>query len=273
MLRRRITRSPRLARLRRRRVLTRIFGALAIAGSAALLLYALSRPMFFIREITVGGASRVPEEAVLARIRDGLSETFFGVVPRTHALWYPKAALAQRLLFEFPVLAAVELSLSSPHSLHAELRERAPEALWCMTDSCFFMDGSGFAFSPAPPEAYSKYDRFFAPPEASSTPAAAPFGQQIEGTRMAAIRSFLRALEGLSLAPSSVRLGEGDEFFVVLFGGGELRLRGDGRLSEAISRLQALFSEKDVLPRSRSGEVRIEYIDLRHGNKIYFKPR
>lgn len=270
MARRKIPRSPRLARLRQQKILRRTLCGFCLAAVVGLALYALSRPSFFISEVSVSGNSRVPTEAVSALIRRGLSERFLGILPRSHVLLYPKDALRERLLSEFPLLAGVMLSANF-NSLSVLLREREPVALWCPEDECFYMDAEGFAFAAAPSGAERNYKRFSPMLAASGTPAVL-FTHPIGAPRLREIQGFLRELEQLSLRSSRVRIGESGEVSVELVGGGELRLH-DERFDEALTRLSTLLAEPGLIRRGSTGELRVEYIDLRYGNKIYFKPR
>lgn len=271
MARRKIPRSPRLARLRRQKLFRRTLFCFCLVAVAGLVLYALSRSSFFISEVSISGNSRVPTEAVAALIRRELSKKILGVIPRSHVLLYPKTVLRTRLLSEFPLLAGVTLS-ANWSSLHAEIAERTPVALWCETERCFYLDEIGFIFAEAPETARREYDRLGPASLGSSTPDAL-FTSPIAAAKLSQVLELLRRLEALSMNPTFARIGSGGELSVILSGGGELRFPNEGKLDETLTRLAALLTERDLIKRGRTGELQIEYIDLRYGNKIYFKPR
>ena len=82
---------------------------------------------------------------------------------------------------------------------------------------------------------------------------------------------FLKKLEMSGLEPKEVLLKEQDELEIVLNLGTRLLLR-DGEYDLALINLKTLMEQDNLLSRNK-GELSVSYIDLRYGNKIYFKPR
>ena len=82
---------------------------------------------------------------------------------------------------------------------------------------------------------------------------------------------FLKKLEMAGLEPREVLLKEQDELEVVLSFGTRLLLRS-GNYDTALINLETLMEQDNLLSRNK-GELSVSYIDLRYGNKIYFKPR
>lgn len=263
---RKVLRSPRLVRRekerrKRKAILISVLLLLSVGG----LTYGFFRPEFRITVIEVSGFSRVSEEHLRASVVQGLQGAYLGVIPRAHTLLYPRADLTEALLQEFPALSGVSLSLRSVSSLRVAVHEREPVVHWC-SDSfgCFLMDSGGFVFAEAPSGTERMYFRI----DRAAT--SSPLGTYaIEKRRLEELISFSRGLELLELDPEKIRLlGEG-ELDVVLREGTRILLR-EGDLDRSIRRLQTLLQTEGVLPKVH-GKLGVTYLDLRYGNKVYFK--
>lgn len=263
---RKVLRSPRLIRRdkerrKRKAILISVLLLLSIGG----LSYGFFRPEFRITTIEVSGFSRVPEEHLRASVAQGLQGVYLGVIPRAHALLYPRADLREKLLSEFPALSRVSLSLQSISSLRVAVHERESVVHWCSdTFGCFLMDEVGFVFAEAPSGTERMYFRI------EKVATSSPLGTYAIGQeRLKKLISFSRQLELQELDPERIRLlGEG-ELDVVLREGPRILLR-EGDFDGTIHRLKTILKTADLFPRG-AGKLGVSYLDLRYGNKIYFK--
>lgn len=264
---RRTIRSSRFARKERHRKVQRLFLlCLAVFFVIAGLVYVLSRPAFRIQQTLLTGVTRAPEEAVRALLSEKLSGEYFGFIPKAHIIFYPRAAIRESLLLRFPSFSRVSLSLKNLAALQVAVREREPEALWCVGErACFLLDGDGVAFE----EADSESERLYYRLEKAAT--TSPIGRTvIPPPRLAALFAFLKELEQLSLESRRVTFSAARDMEVALSDGARLWLREDN-YARALANLRALL-QNEALPRSDDG-LAVSYIDLRYGNKIYFKPK
>lgn len=264
---RKTIRSSRFARKERhrktRRFLLLFLAVFSVGGGLA---YVLSRPAFRIQETLLVGVTRAPEETVRALLSEELSGEYLGFIPKAHIIFYPRKAILESLLLRFPSFSRVSLSLKNLAALQVAVREREPEALWCVGErGCFLLDGNGVAFE----EANSESERLYYRLEKVAT--SSPIGRTvIPPLRLAALFSFLKELEQLSLEPRRVVFSGTRDMEVALSDGARLRLR-ENDYARALANLRALLWS-EALPRSGDG-LAVSYIDLRYGNKIYFKPK
>lgn len=267
MVRRKTLRSPRLARKERKRATKKVmFVAILVVLVLGGILYTFSRSTFRISSVEIVGEARIPRDLIEGMVEGGLSGTYFGVIPKSHALLYPKSAIRETLLDKFSELSSVSLSLRNLSTLRVGVHEREPKALFCaQAYGCFLMDETGFVFAEAPGEAELSYYRLEA--AATSTPLRQSL---IDPKRLMELLSFLKALEDLDLDPVRATLKERGEVDVALHLGFRLMVR-ESAYAQSLANLEVLLSEDNVLPRSGK-RLDISYIDLRYGNKIYFKP-
>ncbi len=267
MSRRKPLRSPRLERKARRKRSRKIaalsLGALMVAGLAV---YGLSRPELRLRSVEVVGADRVSAEVVNARVQDALSRTILGFIPSSHVLFYPKTELTASLLKEFPALSNVAFSLQGFSSLRVFLHEREPRALWCAGTECLLLDEMGLAFAPAEESAERLYYQL-----SGEGTAVLPGTEVISRERLSELLLFLRKLENAGFTVERVLLKEQGELDVALRGGTRLLLR-EGQYERSLVNLKTLLAA-DGLSLTKDGSLSASYIDLRYGNKIYFKPQ
>ncbi len=268
MARKKILRSPRLAEKARQRqgkkvLLLLSFSVLVVGG----ILYALSRPEFRITTIEISGYGRVPEDEIRTSVQTTISGFYLGVIPKSHTLFYPNRALKESLLKSFPTFSGVSVSLRSLSLLHVAVHEREPKAMFCATvQDCFLIDGTGFAFTRAEAPTEPLYYRL---EREASTPLLGTHIMTEE--KLTSLLRFLKNLEEAGLNPEKVVQKEQQELEVVLKDGTRLLLR-EGEYDRVLVKLKALIGERDLLPQKQGVPV-VDYIDLRYGNKIYFKPR
>jgi hypothetical protein len=116
-----------------------------------------------ISKVSIQGSSFLKESFIAERVWANLLGTYALLFPRNVNILYPKHAIREDLLDEFPQVADVSLSLGGLTSLKIELNERVPYALWCgdgkhddkslnqkKFPDCFFVDNKGVIFLDAP---------------------------------------------------------------------------------------------------------------------------
>lgn len=265
---RKVLRSPRLARKEKKR---KVHKALLWSSFSVVLLgavlYGFSRPAFIITHVEVSGASRIPEVRIMELVKERMQGSYLGFISKAHTLLYPKAEIIKTLTGSFPELRGVSLSLRNLASLHVAVHEREPKALWCSgVYGCFLVDDTGFAFSVAPEGSDGLFFRL----ERSAT--TSPFVQWvIQKEELATVLSFLTQLEKLGLDPTKMVFMDEHEREVVLREGSRI-LFVDKDYARTLASLETLLRQGDVLPGTKESPS-VSYIDLRYGNKIYFKPR
>lgn len=271
-----VLRSPRLLRRKRRAQRKKSIALILLAGGiAGGALYLLTLPAFSITDIDVVGESPVPTEQIASLVKQELSGRYLFSLPKSNVFFYPRHAIEETLRVRFPVLENVAISLRNLGSVRVSLSPRRRVAEWCVADAagsremgCFFVDKTGFAFDTLPDAASSLYPRFHARTATTSSPLGATV---LKEERLGTLLSLLQRLEALGLEALEADLFAGGEIALRLRNGGKILLREDGDFSGELSRLEVLLAEKNLVPRSVGEGLRVEYIDLRYGNKIYFK--
>jgi hypothetical protein len=229
-----------------------------------------------IDTITISGATVLGSESLEGQIRRELVGKYLWAFPKTNVFLYPHARIEKSLLETFPRIKTVSLNTLDNHILSVSIVERQPFALWCDTppteslvSQCYFLDYDGFVFDHAPQFSGSAYFKYY-----GFLPFEAPIGSYYlsSTTGFHELSEFVESTERLGITPLYMSAVDADSFELFVFGGGKILLDTRESLSKVFDRFSALLKTPNLVPK-QGGELLIEYIDLRFGNKMFFKPR
>ena len=250
-------------RKRRIQLILLSIGFLSILFS---LVYLSRQEQFLIVEVAVPGENVVGREEIAQMAQRLLAGYYLWVIPRANTLIYPRRAIKQSLIEEFPRLKSVDLDLGDERILLITVRERVPFALYCISE-CFFLDEDGFIFASAPSFSGGVYFVY-----TTKDPVENPIGQRFIATEeFRSLSRFLESLATLNIRPSALEVGDG-EFRLSLSNSGQIIWRRDSDFVLVRSNLEAFLSN-DVIQAQENFFDRILYIDLRTENKIFYKFR
>lgn len=139
-------------RARRKRMRRRIaFVSLAALVLLAVIVVGLTHlPFLQVREVQVSGAKTLATNTIAGYIQEAIAGYYLLVIPRRNIFVYPKRAIADGLLRQFPELRAVDVHAQDFHTIAAEVVEREQKAFWCQGAQCYLMDQTGVVYAPAP---------------------------------------------------------------------------------------------------------------------------
>ncbi len=258
------------ARKRRRaRILYGLLGAFLVAllGSVVWLSW---QPFLRIREVRIEGAQTVATSTLEKFIRARLEGSYFGMLPKDNVFLYPKSRIVKDVRANYPRFADVSIAAGGLTSLVVALAERAPAQLWCgaspeALQPCLYLDASGAAYAQAPAFSGAPYARYY--------------GELSEGSMP---RQFLSPEESRSLFALVDAMGAivGEAESVWLEDMNDASARFSGNFVVKFSRADdpAKVFERFALalkstPFSSRELSDFEYLDLRFGDKLYYKLR
>ena len=276
-------RSP--LRTRRRKVRALIFfGALILAGA---IVYGVSfvsyLPRFSIQTIDVKGAKEVAASSISTYVETELSRGSRPLLSRRNIFLYPRASLEKAVTDNFLRIRAAAISRPSlfAQTITVLVGEREPYARWCPSTSaedrwgeeCYLMDDGGFIFSQASTSTDAiRTPYVFTGALGTSTPS---IGQRFLPGRLAGVLALLDRLGQAGWGAESVSVENERDFEIrlsVMSGsekaGGFAVRASFGNDGEAIVKNLELVLSSDVL---RGKESELEYVDLRFGNRVYYK--
>jgi hypothetical protein len=238
--------------------------------------YLSHRPKVRISKIELTGGVLVTQADVESKSLSFVQGSYLWLFPKNNVLWYPHKALAQYLQNTFKRIDTINIHLKDFHTLAIEITERKPVAMWCDTLSgvsnpeskCYFMDQNSTIFSEAPTFSGDAYFKYYGLVPATSTPIGLEY--MASTTKFTEVSHFVEQVRGLGIRPQYLLGKDNNEFSLVIAGGGEIYFDTKESLTKVFENLSALLATP-ALSTTSTSVVPVQYIDMRYGNKLFYK--
>lgn len=286
-MKRNVLNSPRLLELkkRKRRVFIRKFLLCLFAFLAvlALLVYISRITIFNISSVEITGNKLIETETIKTVVEKEITGNYFWFFPKTNIALYPQNNIKNRLHDEFKRLKDINFSIESDGNskiLAVSLSEREALYTWCGENlpeveikleeySCYFMDDGGYVFDQAPHFSGEVYFRFWGPL------AGFYFSTDVFG-KVVAFKDFLL---NMAIKPTSVYLKKDGDVEIYLSANilppnaPKIIFKKDFNLEKLSENLQAALNTEPLQSNFKNKYSSLLYVDLRYGNKVYYKFR
>ena len=267
--------SPRLAKKKKQERMRRLFiwpAVIVVFVIAVVLAFHLQSVS--IKEIDISGNSIIKMEDIRAVVDNDLSGNYFHLFPRKNIFIYPRDQIEADVLSAFPRANSVSVSLGDSRVLAVDMTLRKPDSIWCasasstlsdiLSDSCYFFDKSGYIFAEAPNFEGPVFIKYYG--NLSGDPIKQTF---LGEDAISKINGFLTNLSSLKLTPVSVHVSDDlKEYDIYLQNGLGIYLSGGNSFEDSLNNLALFINSSSTKQTSLN---KFNYIDLRYGNKIYYK--
>ena len=140
-------------------------------------------------------------------------------------------------------------------------------------NKCYFLDSDGYIFDKAPYFSGDVYFKFYGDSLLSNEN---PSGSYLMKDKFSKIIEFKNSIEKMNLKPTSFYLNEnGEEGNFSLFGepgiSPKIIFKVDGDYEKLAENLQAAISVDPLKTNLKTKSSSLLYLDLRFGNKVYYK--
>lgn len=247
----------------------------------------LSRlPSINIDAVEITGHKVLDGEELKSAVQEELNGRYLWFFPKTNVFIYPESGIRDTLHQKFKRLKEVKFTLKDRKVLQVSVSERAPAYAWCgeeMTETlpesrdetqpCFFMDDSGYIFDEAPYFSGEVYFRFYGSVYSQD---ASPAGSYFSPGLFPKLVSLKNTLENMKLDPAALAIKGDGEIRVFLSASAkgkmpELILKKDMDFESALGNLQTALETEPLKSNFEKKYSSLEYIDLRFGNRVYYK--
>jgi hypothetical protein len=222
-------------------------------------------PWMRVDSVSVLGANASLKKEIIELVQDKLSGAHAYIFSKRNIFLVQKRTIESAIIHKFPLIRKVRISANSMRSLSVSVVEREPDAILCRSKStkCFFVDNEGFVFAEAPQFAGASFVRYEA--KLVDNPIGKYFLSSLGG--FSELHSFVKSLNSLNLLPKTVSL-EGESYSITV-----LTLKREVRIivGRTISFQQSYKNLEAVLQDSKFSLQSVSSIDLRFGNKIFFR--
>ncbi len=284
MQKRNVVNSPRLLELKntRRRIFIRkvviiVLGFLLILGS---LVFISRIKQLNITSVETTGNKVIDSEAITEFINTEIKGKYLWLFPKTNILLYPKNKLQVNLGEKFKRLTDINLSMGKDKKLIVSVNEREPEYTWCGVvppqndnkEICYFLDKEGYIFDEAPYFSGEVYFKFY-----GTTGKENPAGVYLAKGYFDKLITFKNTLTNINLKPVILYIEDGEDLKIYLSRSGanilgpEIRVKKDADFQKMAENLKAALDTEPLLSKFKKEYSSLEYIDLRFGNKVYYK--
>lgn len=241
--------------------------------------FVVRMPKFRIQNIRVDGTVTLSSDEIKEELFRNMGGYYFFLIPKDSIFFLHTKKLELILKDKFPRIYEVFLKSEFPDRLVIFLREREMWGIFCKSPEvedrtqnfssvseyviCAYIDRSGFAYEAAP-----RSEGYLIKKIKSDTPNI-KVGMQLVDKKLIDQLDFLRdglkninlvvvEYELLSEVKTEMRLAVADGFKILF--------RKDSDLENALTILQTVLNEE-----IKDRKNRLEYIDLRFGNKVFYK--
>lgn len=225
-----------------------------------------------IAEINFFGNEVVGGYYLTQTVNRELSGSYLGIFSKRNILIFPRREVGRAILKEFPRIAGVSIDRAGSAAIAIAVTERQPKFLWCaallkVVDSeCYLMDDGGLAFAVAPNFSGSTYLRYWN----------GEVGNLINKSFKSAfdfreLSFFIESLRGVGIIIDKVNsLSDGD---VELYPqtGGKIIINNRQTLGKTFDNLVSVWTDNDL--NFKKASANLDYIDLRFGNKVFYKEK
>jgi hypothetical protein len=274
--------SPRLAELKKRRrralekkVLLVLFSFVLVFG---LFVFISRLDKLNITNIEVSGNKIIDTEAITEIAQSNLSGYYFYFIPKSNFVLYPKNKIEKELTEKFKRIKNISFDLNKSKTLSISLSEREGSYVWCgevlpspetkvEDHNCFFVDNTGYVFDSAPYFSGDVYFKFFGKLSDSY------FAPEL----FAKLISLKESLPSMSLKGSSLSIKDDGDIELYLSSNltpplsPKIVFKKDFDLEKTVSNLEASVTSDPLKTDLKNKYASLMYIDLRFGNKVYFK--
>ncbi len=242
-----------------------VMSVLCFVGVAV---YAFS-DRFHIVDISLDGVERTPREDIDLYLAEWLDQKKWGILPMRSYWMLSRGDLSAGLALAFPTIERVDVITEFPRALRVAIKEYSGWGILCRTneEGCFWIDRAGIAFEPAP----TGFSGAIVPKITDERDRAVQLkGRHLSDAMMRLITFFNEK------APTDPRI-QSVEFTIART---DETIRIKTRAGWEILTLETAdpASIWKNLDTALVGEIkdnisRLEYIDLRFGNRLFYKFR
>lgn len=293
MQKRNVLNSPRLLELKKQR-------QKALLGKVLLFIFVFSIVIFClayisrmaglnISSVEITGNKIVDTETIKTIVGKEIQGKYLWFFPKTNVLFYPKNNIKNELSAKFKRLQDIDFSIRDGRVLIVSMDERVGLYTWCgitlptqtdLTKSntneqrCYFLDKNGYIFDEAPYFSGEVYFKFYG--ETVLDNDGIPSGSYFAPDTFNKLILFKETIETLGLKPVASYIESNGDIKILLARktsakGPEIIFKANADFQKLAENLQTALTTEPLQSNFDKKYSSLLYIDLRYGNKVYYK--
>lgn len=244
--------------------------------------FALRIPAFNINNLIISGNKVIETKVIEDIVKNEISGHYLWLFPKTNFLIYPKYKIKKELNSKFKRFENLSIKVKDFKSLEVNVSEYEGKYLWCgvvvpilnsnINQKCYFLDDSGYIFDEAPYFSGNVFFKFYGDDIVNKEN---PLGSYFIKDKFVKIIEFKNTIEKMNLKPNALWLDNDREANFSLSNepmiGPRIIFKIDEDYQKLAENLQAAISTEPLQTELKTKLSSLLYIDLRFGNKVYYK--
>lgn len=235
-----------------------------------------------IANIEITGNKVIENTDILNNVRDSINGYYFFVFPKNNVALIPQKQIIENLENTFSRLTNIKIEIKQNNILMINVSERTGSYTWCGEDfvldsplantKCYFMDDTGYIFDEAPYFAGDVYFRFFGILEKNEN-----INGYFAKDDFANYLIFKNTIESMDLNTVALLHKEDGETEFYLKHINEpphapkIIFNQKDDIQNLVENLKSVVLAEPLKTDLKEKYNKLLYIDLRFGNKVYFK--
>lgn len=229
-------------------------------------------PKLNVQTVLVSGNSVVPTDEVLTITQNALRGRIGLFFSNANIFWYPKQEIADTLKYSYSWIDTLSIDRVNLTTIAIKIKERVPVAAWCGVSQdkpapCQLVDVQGYLFAAAPDFSGPAYLELYGPLSFGGWRGAEFFSSD----GFAHVLELTKDLPTIGFQPIVVAVSSQNTYDVFLSGGTRISVQTTEPVSQIISNLGALLSQRQFVQSQLSNFSNLVYIDTRFGDKLFYK--
>ncbi len=284
MIRNNSTLKPSKLRRRRRKIFAvkAVLVFLLLIGFIFLFSWLSQLPSLQIENIEVSGNLTVSKDEIIGLIKRETSAKYFMLFSKNSIFLYPKKPITAKLEDNFKKIETAEITSEGFKKIMVKIVEREADSLWCSgskdaennkdenSRNCYFMDKEGMVFSAAPKFSGNVFMRYYGLLDDVD-----PIGKvYLPVAKFKEITSFINSLKNLGLVSVMFLAETKNDYEINLEDGSRIIFDDKQPLDKTLGNLESILGEIGLVKSPGTGSpINLNYVDLRFGNKVFYKTK
>lgn len=260
---------------------------LLLAGAT----YVSHHPGLRIQQIIVSDLAYTDRAAVELLIKEELDGRYFGIFAKSNSLFFPRGTIKRRITETFPAVQSVKTDWRGAHVIAVKVTEHTAVARWCdtpVTPAAVLTHESEKEVAPALPQipqdrsgtqcfAVNDHGMIFAPMSETVTGTMTFYGKvtadpirqyYAEKEELQKLLDFARLVRRLEIVVTEVWTTTGEAYAFVTEPGAHLYVSSRDSVVSVFTNLETVIARDAI---NKAQFANIAYIDLRFGNRVFYK--
>ncbi|HAS80547.1 MAG: hypothetical protein UR25_C0001G0153 [Candidatus Nomurabacteria bacterium GW2011_GWE1_32_28] len=237
-----------------------------------------------IDNIEVSGNKVIETKVIEDIVKDKIAGNYFYFFPKTNFFFYPKNKIITELTDKFRRIKNISINLRNLKTLEISLTERVALYTYCgdtldlkpeiENQECYFIDESGYIFDEALYFSGNVYLKFFGILDKNKD---SPLGSYFYQPYFKKLVALKETLNKINIKPVAFFIEDNEDVKMFLSSsvtyqmGPEIIFKLDSDFDKVIENLQSVLTTEPLKSDFKNKYDSLLYIDLRFGNKVYYK--